>query len=81
MAFNTLNRLKWTGRMGGCTITIVHRGAPGGLKAVNGADVVEVKKSYFTYQNCGRESFIPLHRVRTICCAGETLWKKKTAKG
>jgi uncharacterized protein (UPF0248 family) len=81
MAFNTLNRLKWTGRMGNCTITIAHRGAPGGVKPVNGADVVEVKKSYFTYQNCGRESFIPLHRVRKICCAGEEVWKKKTAKG
>ncbi|MFH0956788.1 MAG: RNA repair domain-containing protein [Candidatus Aenigmatarchaeota archaeon] len=81
MAFQTLNRLKWEGKLSLCRVKILHRGAPGDEKAVEGRDIREVKKSYFTYESVGKETFIPLHRVRKIECAGETVWKKKTVKG
>jgi uncharacterized protein (UPF0248 family) len=70
-------RLKRTGRIGNCRIRIAHRGAPDGTKLIQGADVREVKKSYFTYENYGRETFIPLHRVKDIDSGGKTVWKKK----
>ena len=81
MVFETLNGLKWQGELGKCSIIILHRGAPGDRKVVEGSSVVEVKKSYFTYQKNGRESTIPLHRVLEIKSGKEVIWKRKTRKG
>jgi uncharacterized protein (UPF0248 family) len=81
MAFQTINRLKWEGKLSLCRVKILHRGAPGDEKEIEGRNIREVKKSYFTYESGGRETFIPLHRIRTIECAVETVWKKKTKKG
>jgi uncharacterized protein (UPF0248 family) len=81
MVFETLNRLKWNGEMGSCSVTILHRGAPDDRKTVEGTDIVEVKKSYFTYKSRGKECAIPLHRVLEIRAGGEILWKRKTRKG
>ena len=78
MAFQTLNRMKWTGKLGSARISIVHRGAPDDAMWIDGMGVKEVKKSYFTYENCGRETFIPMHRVRRIESGGKTVWKRKT---
>jgi len=80
MVFETLNRMKWNGKMGSCSVTIVHRGAPGDRKIIDGADILELKKSYFTYQTRGKESTIPLHRVLEIKVDGETVWKRKIKK-
>jgi uncharacterized protein (UPF0248 family) len=78
MAFGTLNRLKWTGRLSSCSVVILHRGAPGDRKVINGGDITELKKSCFTYSSSGRECTIPLHRVLEIRADGDTLWRRRT---
>ena len=81
MAFDTLNRLKWTGKIHLCEIVILHRGAPGDRKVIGGSKVTQVKKSYFYYKESDTERLIPLHRVMEIRLGGETIWKRSTSKG
>jgi uncharacterized protein (UPF0248 family) len=81
MAFDTLNRLKWTGKLDRSEIVILHRGAPGDRRVIGGSKVTEVKRSHFCYEEGGRERFIPLHRVMEIRLDGETVWKRSTGKG
>ncbi len=78
MAYSTLNRLKWTGRMDGCEIVILHRGAPGDRKRIPGIWITELKKSYLHYRdpNTRRETCIPLHRVLEIRLEGKAVWKR-----
>lgn len=80
MVYNVLNRLKWTGKLGDCEITILHRGAPGDRKTIQGKNVTEVKRSYFLYKN-REETTIPLHRVLGIKLEGEMIWKKNLKPG
>jgi uncharacterized protein (UPF0248 family) len=84
MVFETLNRLKWTGKLQDCQVVLLHRGAPGDKKVIPGDRITQVKKSYFYYKEgagMGDEKFIPLHRVLEIIVDGEVVWKRKTAKG
>lgn len=81
MAFETLNRMKWNGKIGSCSVTILHRGASEDRKTISGADIFELKKSHFTYQSRGNESTIPLHRVLEVKADGKVLWKRSTRKG
>jgi uncharacterized protein (UPF0248 family) len=81
MAFETLNRLKWTGKLGRCEVIILHRGAPGNKKVIDGAQITGLKRDHFCCGQGGRESLIPLHRVLEIRLDGEVIWKRNTAKG
>lgn len=81
MAYNTLNRLKWTGKLGGAEIAIRHRGAPGEMKVIPGSKVTQIKRSHFHYKDGGREGFIPMHRVLLIRLGGEIVWKRSTGRG
>ena len=78
MAFQTLNRLKWTGRLMNCEVTFLHRGAPGDRKTVSGTQITEVKKGYFSFESRGWETTIPMHRILEIGVDGETVWEKLT---
>ncbi len=53
MVYNTLNRLKWTGRLPECRVVILHRGAPKDEKSILGRDITEIKKSHFLYREEG----------------------------
>jgi uncharacterized protein (UPF0248 family) len=75
-AFDVLNRLKWTGKLVGCEVVVVHRGASGGAKAIDASSITELKKTYFTYDDAGRERFIPFHRVREIRAGGKCVWRR-----
>lgn len=77
MVFETLNKLKWTGRLADCEITFVHRGAKDDRKTISGREVTSVKRSHFYYRDNDRETFIPNHRVLEIRVGGKTLWKRK----
>lgn len=85
MAFQVLNRLKWTGRLGESRVVILHRGAPGDRKSIPGSCIVEVKKGYFLYRadspggqpREGRETFIPNHRIREIWMGSSLVWKRR----
>jgi len=79
MAFEALNRLKWKGGLERCEIVILHRGAPGDRKAIPGSTVTEIKRSYFSYKN-GKETTIPLHRIREIRLEEKILWKRNQEK-
>ncbi len=81
MAFNTLNMLKWTGKLDRGEIVILHRGAPQEMKVIAGSKVTQVKKSHFYYKEGNRESFIPLHRILEIRLDGEIIWKRSTSRG
>jgi len=79
--FETLNRLKWTGKLEHGAISFAHRGAPGDMKVISGRQVTEIKRGHLCYCAGSGETFIPLHRVREIMLDGESLWKKDTRKG
>ncbi len=66
MAFEVLNRLKWRGGLEKCEIVILHRGAPRDRKAIQGSQVTGLDRHYFWYAERGRETTIPLHRIREI---------------
>jgi uncharacterized protein (UPF0248 family) len=78
MAFETLNKLKWTNKLAKAEIVFVHRGAENDMKAVSGGKITEVKRSHFCYTENGRETHIPNHRILEIRLEGKVLWKKKT---
>ena len=77
MVFQTLNRLKWTGKLDKAEIVILHRGAPGDRKTIRGSQLTEVKKGYFSFEAAGRETTIPNHRVREIMLDGKIIWKRQ----
>ncbi len=81
MVFQTLNRLKWTGRLESCTVVIRHRGAPGDRNAISGRDISEVRKSHFIVQGEYRETLIPNHRVLEITAGSGTVWKRIRPRG
>ncbi len=82
MAFNTLNRIKWTGTLDRCEVVILHRGVEGDRKIIQGSDITELKRSYFCYKKWGgRETCIPLHRVLEIRIEGKAIWKSKKEYG
>ncbi len=81
MAFETLNRLRWKGGIERCSVRIVHRGAPGDSREIPGGSITEIKKSYLSYSNDGRETTVPLHRITEILLDGKTLWKRNTRRG
>jgi uncharacterized protein (UPF0248 family) len=76
VVFQTLNRLKWTGKLDGAEIVILHRGAPNDRKNIQGNNITEVKKGYFSFLSQGGETTIPHHRVREIRLDGKTIWKR-----
>ena len=76
MVFQTLNKLKWTGRLEGCEIVILHRGAPDDKKVIKGSQLTEVKRGYFSFEAGGRETTIPNHRVLEIRLEGKPVWKR-----
>jgi len=47
-------------------IVIRHRGAPNDEKEIDGRDVIEVRKNFFTYKSEGEEIYIPAHRIIRI---------------
>jgi uncharacterized protein (UPF0248 family) len=78
MVYNTLNKLKWTGRLRYSELVILHRGAPGNRKLILGKNITEVKKSHFMYlDERGKETYIPMHRVMSVVLGKKILWKRK----
>jgi len=78
MVFQTLNKLKWTGKLDRAVIVFIHRGAENDRKTIHGDQITSIKKSHFYYKDRGRETHIPNHRVLEIRLESEILWKKRT---
>ncbi len=81
MVFQTLNKLKWTGKLGRCEVTIISRGSPGDRKKIHGDFITEVKKDHFIFSEKSKETFIPNHRVVEIKADGEIIWRRSSEKG
>jgi len=77
MVFEVLNKLKWKGGLERCEIIILHRGAPEDRKTIQGSQVTDLDRHYFYYTEKGRETTIPLHRIRELRLEGNVLWKRK----
>jgi uncharacterized protein (UPF0248 family) len=70
-----LNRLRWKEGedIGEATIYYIHRGAPGDVKAISGA---EVKKLEPYYMELKAGTCIPYHRIYKITYRGATIFEK-----
>ena len=77
MVYQTLNKLKWTGKLDRCEIVILHRGAPDNKRIITGDRITEVRKTYFSYDNGKEEVTIPFHRVLEITVDERNVWKRK----
>ena len=77
MAFEVLNKLKWKGDLDKCDIIILHRGAPRDRKSIHGNQLTDLDRHYFYYSENGRETTIPLHRIREIWLEGKLVWERK----
>ncbi|RLE47978.1 MAG: DUF504 domain-containing protein [Candidatus Methanomethylicota archaeon] len=77
---DVLNKLRWKPGEGldKYEIVIVHRGALGDVKHIDGASIKDVAKGAFTYVEDGEEKIIPFHRVIEIRlkATGEVIWKR-----
>ena len=78
MVFETLNRLKWTGRLADAEIVFIHRGAENDRKTISGGKITSLKRPHFYYKDNARETHIPNHRVLEIRLDGRLLWKKRS---
>ncbi len=67
-----LNRLKWgEGGLSGTVVTYVHRGGPDDLAMINGEEIAELGRSFFTVGQ-GR---IPYHRILKIEKDGKVVFQ------
>lgn len=72
-----LNELKWRyGALAEARITYIHRGAPGDVLTITGADITELGRSFF--QN--GDTSIPYHRIVSIEWRGRTLFGENKEK-
>jgi uncharacterized protein (UPF0248 family) len=69
-----LNRLKWTEgeSLDEAVIFYIHRGAPGDVASVTGADIVSLGRGFFDLD----EVSIPYHRILRIEYRGEVIFEK-----
>lgn len=72
-----LNEVKWRyGALAEVRITYIHRGAPGDVLTIRGADITELGRSFFHTL----DSSIPYHRIVHIEWRGRTLFGEKKEK-
>lgn len=78
-ARDELNRLKWHPRLSllDAKVTIVHRGAPGDVRVVEGNDIKELGRAFMRVASREGEVDIPYHRILRIEARGRTLWRKR----
>lgn len=78
-----INRLKWSseGGLSDCEIIILHRGAPGNLRSINGRSIKDVAPRALICEDCGEETLIPYHRVRLIKKGTKTVWANAGSTG
>jgi uncharacterized protein (UPF0248 family) len=70
-----LNDLKWhQGRLAEAMVTYVHRGAPGDVVTICGADITALGRSFFEVGG----SSVPYHRIVAISIGATTLYPGPT---
>lgn len=81
MIFETLNRLRWTGKLEDAEIIFISRGSPEDRMRIRGSEITQLKRGYFYFKDKGSETYIPNHRVVEVLRKGEILWKRKKEIG
>jgi uncharacterized protein (UPF0248 family) len=77
-AKEVLNKLKWqSANLKNSKITIVHRGAPGNVRVVDGADISELGHSFMRVSLPEGEAEIPYHRILQIEVHEKVVWQKR----
>jgi uncharacterized protein (UPF0248 family) len=76
MVFQTLNKLKWTGKIKDCKVIIRDSKESDNRKIISGQNITELKKTYLLYKSRDEEVFIPLHRIAEIRYKERLLWRK-----
>lgn len=78
MAFQVLNKLKFTDRLAQAHVTFTDRGSPGDQGSFMGCDITSLAKDHLTFRNeRGKETFLPLHRILEVRIGTTVLWKKR----
>jgi uncharacterized protein (UPF0248 family) len=74
-----LNELKWHPKLSlrEARVTIEHRGAPEGVRVIEGIDILEIGRGFMRVQSPEGEVQIPYHRVLRIEAGKKLLWKKR----
>lgn len=75
---DVLNRLKWdTKELENSKVTILHRGAPGDRRVIEGNEIRELGKGFMGVSSPRGDVEIPYHRVLKIEVGGQTVWERK----
>lgn len=80
MVFDVLSKLKQSGRLKNCVITISDKDAARDKKYVYGRDVLGINRSFVTFKGgeTGYEELVaPLEKVLEIRVNGKSVWKRK----
>ncbi len=74
-----LNELKWHPKLSlqDARVTIVHRGAPGDVRVIDGPDILELEHAFMRVKSPEGEVEIPYHRILRIEALGKLLWRKQ----
>ncbi len=75
----TLKKLKWHPRLnlGQAKVTILHRGAPGDRRVIEGSDILELGRGFMRVASPEGEVEIPYHRILRIEAGRCVLWEKR----
>ncbi len=73
-----LTREKWAseGGLRGLEVAILHRGAPGDMKVIQGEWIIDVAPRAMLISEGPEESVIPYHRVRIIRRGATIIWQR-----
>jgi len=74
-----LNKLRWHPRLDlrDARVTILHRGAPGDVRVIDGGDIRELGRGFMRVISPEGEVYIPYHRILRIEAGGGVLWEKR----
>lgn len=77
---DVLNKLKWSpnSNFEKYELVIIHRGAPGDVKAIKCRDILDLGRGFFEASMAGKKTMIPYHRIIEIReINGKAIWKKR----
>ncbi len=79
MVKRVLDELQWHPEksLKGAKITYIHRGAPNDKVFIDGSEIVRLEQGHFVLNRGGRETWIPYHRITSVECMGDVLYKKQ----
>lgn len=75
---DVLNKLKWgEGGLKFAKITIIHRGAEGDRRVINGSCISELERGVMVVRSADGEVRIPYHRILKIENHEKIIWERR----